>query len=148
MTNCLKIPQKLLEIFWNNHDPTEKHKKQYMSVIFYHDDSQKKLAESTLKEEQCKIARPIATQLLPATTFTDAEDYHQKYRLRAHTYMEDSLKLSESQMKSSHVSARLNGWLSGYGSLEQFEKEKDSLGLDMKQIEYMRRAIKTAVRHC
>lgn len=119
-----------------------------MSAIFYQDDVQKKLAESTMKEIQDKLSRPVVTLLLPATTFTDAEDYHQKYRLRAHTYMEDSLKLSDNQMKTSHIAARLNGWLSGYGSLEQFEKEKSSLGLDSKQIEYMRRAIQTAVRHC
>lgn len=119
-----------------------------MSAIFYQDEDQKKLAESTMKAFQETTARPVVTKILPATTFTDAEDYHQKYRLRAHTYMEDSLKLSDNQMKTSHIAARLNGWLSGYGSLEQFEKEKSSLGLDPKQIEYMKRAIQTAVRHC
>lgn len=118
-----------------------------MSVIFYHDEGQRGLAESTKEEEERK-QRSVATVILPATTFTDAEDYHQKYRLRGHSFLDESLKLSDSQVKTSHIATRLNGWLSGYGSLAQFEKDKDTLGLDEKQIQYMRHAIKTAVRHC
>jgi peptide methionine sulfoxide reductase MsrA len=48
---------------------------QYASIIFYHDDEQKKLAEETLKEEAKKFSDPILTKILPATTFHDAEEY-------------------------------------------------------------------------
>jgi len=48
---------------------------QYASIIFYHDDKQKKLAEETLREEAKTFSDPILTKLLPATAFHDAEEY-------------------------------------------------------------------------
>jgi peptide methionine sulfoxide reductase MsrA len=48
---------------------------QYASIIFYHDEEQKKLAEATLTEEAKKHSDPILTKILPATTFHDAEEY-------------------------------------------------------------------------
>jgi peptide-methionine (S)-S-oxide reductase len=46
-----------------------------MSIIFYHDQEQKMLAEKTLKEEAKKHSDPVLTTILPATTFYDAEEY-------------------------------------------------------------------------
>lgn len=46
-----------------------------MSIIFYHDQEQKELAEETLREEAKKYSDPILTKILPATTFYDAEEY-------------------------------------------------------------------------
>jgi len=46
-----------------------------MSAVFYHNDEQKRLAEATLKEAQKTIVKPIQTQILPASTFYDAEEY-------------------------------------------------------------------------
>lgn len=63
----------LLALFWNNHDPTARNKAQYMSAIFYHDEEQRQSAEATMKEHQQKVSRPIATKILPAKTFYDAE---------------------------------------------------------------------------
>ena len=63
----------LLNIFWNNHDPCTKNKKQYMSAIFYHDEEQKELALKTFDEAKKQRNRPIATEIAPATEFTDAE---------------------------------------------------------------------------
>lgn len=68
----------LLTIFWKNHDATAKHKPQYMSAIFYHDEEQKKLAEQTRDAHQKTLRRPIATKILPAKTFYDAEEYDLK----------------------------------------------------------------------
>jgi Peptide methionine sulfoxide reductase len=48
---------------------------QYASIIFYHDEEQKKLAEKTLTEEAKKFSDPILTKILPVTTFHDAEEY-------------------------------------------------------------------------
>lgn len=140
--------QALLDVFWTGHDPTSKHKRQYMSAIFYHDEGQKRDAESTLKDQEKKYARPVATQILPVGIFTDAEDYHQKYRLRHHSFLLDSLHLNDSSLLESHLAARLNGWLSGYGTISQFEDEKDNLGLNNDHIQYLRRNIQNAVRHC
>jgi len=79
--------EKLLEVFWKHIDPTDPGGQfadrgpYYRSVIFYHDDEQKHLAEKS-KEELAKsgrFAKPIATEILKFTKFYDAEDYHQDY---------------------------------------------------------------------
>ena len=77
----------LLEIFWKTHDPTTLNRQgndigtQYRSVIFYHNDEQKKLAEE-YKEKLDKSGawdKPIVTEIVPFTNFYKAEDYHQDY---------------------------------------------------------------------
>lgn len=77
----------LLEIFWKTHDPTTLNKQgadvgtQYRSVIFYHNDNQKKKAES-YKAELTKEKiwdDPIVTEISPFTKFYSAEKYHQNY---------------------------------------------------------------------
>jgi len=65
---------KLLEMFWKNHDSTAKCTRQYMSAVFYHNEQQKRLAEESLNDAQKKASKPIQTQILPATTFYDAEE--------------------------------------------------------------------------
>lgn len=77
----------LLEIFWNNHNPTTYNRQgpdvgsQYRSVIFFHSLEQKTMAEVSLQklEKSGKFARPIVTQIIPASTFYRAEEYHQQY---------------------------------------------------------------------
>lgn len=68
--------------------------------------------------------------------------YHQKYRLQGHKDLCNSIGLSGGEMlQKSHLAARLNGYLVGVGGLEQFEKELESLGLNEKQAEYVRREL-------
>jgi peptide-methionine (S)-S-oxide reductase len=119
-----------------------------MSAIFYADADQQRVAEESFQRQLQKCR--IHTLLLPSENFYDAEDYHQKYRLRAHKYLIDSLGLQDREkILRSQLAARLNGWLNGYGSVEQFLQEKDKLGLERKEIEtYLLPAIKNAVRHC
>jgi peptide-methionine (S)-S-oxide reductase len=77
----------LLDAFWTMHDPTTKdaqgpdHGTQYRSIIFFHDDDQKKIAEASLKEVQDSkvFSGKIVTEILPAPKFYTAEEYHQKY---------------------------------------------------------------------
>ena len=79
--------QKLLDAFWRNVDPITPnaqfcdHGNQYRSVVFYTTDEEKQLAEeSKSKIEQSKrLPAPIVTQLVKASTFYQAEDYHQDY---------------------------------------------------------------------
>jgi len=77
----------LLEIFWKTHDPTTLNKQgadegtQYRSVIFYHNENQKNLAEAYKKKltEVGAFDKPIVTEITPFTSFYKAEDYHQNY---------------------------------------------------------------------
>jgi peptide-methionine (S)-S-oxide reductase len=77
----------LLEIFWETHDPTSLNQQgndvgtQYRSVIFYHNDEQKQLAEKykVALDKAGAWVNPIVTEILPTTKFYRAEDYHQDY---------------------------------------------------------------------
>ena len=78
---------KLLDVFWQNHDPTQVNRQgpdtgtQYRSVIFYHTPEQQALAEAS-KDALTKTGKwpnPIVTAISPAQTFYRAEDYHQQY---------------------------------------------------------------------
>jgi peptide-methionine (S)-S-oxide reductase len=75
----------LLKVFWENHDPTTLNRQgpdvgtQYRSAIFYHTPEQQAAALASKEEEQRKHKRPIVTQIVPATQFYRAEDYHQQY---------------------------------------------------------------------
>ena len=77
----------LVDVFWNNHNPTTLNRQgpdvgfQYRSVIFYHNEEQKEIAEKskqTLANSK-QYTNPIVTEILPAPVFYDAEEYHQKY---------------------------------------------------------------------
>ncbi len=77
----------LLHIFFTVHDPTTPNRQgndvgtQYRSVVFYHNEEQKRAAEEVMKEvEKQKIwDAPLVTELVPAKPFYKAEDYHQEY---------------------------------------------------------------------
>jgi peptide-methionine (S)-S-oxide reductase len=75
----------LLGWFWKLHDPTTLNRQgndvgtQYRSVIFYHSDAQKAVAEAAKKTAQANFTDPIVTQIDPAATFWPAENYHQDY---------------------------------------------------------------------
>ena len=77
----------LLNVFWTNHNPTTLNRQgldvgiQYRSAIFYHDETQKEIAEKSKQEldQTDKFDNPIVTEIVPAHTFYKAEEYHQKY---------------------------------------------------------------------
>jgi methionine-S-sulfoxide reductase len=79
--------QKLLDIFWRQINPTDPFGQfgdrgsQYKTVIFYHNEEQKKLAEESKRalDESGKFDKPIATEIRPASEFYKAEEYHQDY---------------------------------------------------------------------
>lgn len=79
--------EKLLDVFWHNVDPTTPnaqfcdHGNQYRTAIFYHDADQKRLAEKSKQDLEAsgKLKQPIVTQIVAASTFYPAEDYHQDY---------------------------------------------------------------------
>jgi peptide-methionine (S)-S-oxide reductase len=76
--------EKLLDVFWHNVDPTDNTGQfcdkglQYRSAIFYHDETQKRLAEES-KQALVRRFKTIYTDILPAADFYAAEDYHQDY---------------------------------------------------------------------
>ena len=77
----------LLKVFWANHDPTTLNRQgpdvgtQYRSVIFYHTPEQQvaALASKEKLEKSGRYRRPVVTEIVPATSFYRAEEYHQQY---------------------------------------------------------------------
>jgi peptide-methionine (S)-S-oxide reductase len=76
----------VLEIFWTTHDPTTPNRQgndvgpQYRSVIFYHDENQRAIAEQSKKDVASQLwDKPIVTEISPFTGFWEAEEYHQNY---------------------------------------------------------------------
>ncbi len=78
---------KLLDIFWESHDPTQLNRQgpdfgtQYRSAIFYFSEQQRQQAEDSLKhlEQSGRLGKAVVTEITAATRFWEAEEYHQKY---------------------------------------------------------------------
>ena len=79
--------EQLLDLFWRIHDPTQLNRQgpdfgtQYRSVVLFHSPQQEAAARNSLTrlESSGRFKRKIVTQLLPATEFWRAEEYHQRY---------------------------------------------------------------------
>lgn len=77
----------LLDLFWQNHNPTTYHRQgpdvgsQYRSAIFFHSPEQEKEAQASKAalDGSGRFTKPIVTEVVPASTFYQAEDYHQQY---------------------------------------------------------------------
>lgn len=68
--------------------------------------------------------------------------YHQKYRLQGHKDLAKQVGMNSKLLQTSHVAARLNGYLVGVGGIKQFNEEVENLGLNKKQTEYVLHYIK------
>ena len=84
----VRIPyEDILDFFFRIHDPTTKNRQghdtgsQYRSAIFFHDEEQREIAERVRKQvdQSGKWPNPVVTEIVPASTFWPAEDYHQDY---------------------------------------------------------------------
>jgi peptide-methionine (S)-S-oxide reductase len=77
--------EELLEVFWREHDPTQLNRQgpdvgtQYRSVIFFFTPEQEAAAHASKEKAQERFKKPIATQIVPASEFYRAEEYHQRY---------------------------------------------------------------------
>jgi peptide-methionine (S)-S-oxide reductase len=75
----------LLDTFWSIHDPTTPNRQgwdfgsQYRSAIFFEDADQERLAIASRDERQSTLVKTIVTEIVPASAFYDAEEYHQRY---------------------------------------------------------------------
>jgi peptide-methionine (S)-S-oxide reductase len=82
--------RELLEVFFSTHDPTTLNRQgpdegsQYRSVIFYHDDEQRRAAQEIIAEltREKAFRNPIVTEVVPFQAFYPAEDYHRDYYRR------------------------------------------------------------------
>lgn len=129
--------EQLLELFWESHDPRQpSYSRQYVSIIFTHDDEQRRLAEQSKSRQESEGRGTVRTEILPAGEFTQAEAYHQKYYLRsAGALLRELAELlpgNEALVRST-LAARLNAMTAGYLSLEELQRELPIFGLEPAQ---------------
>lgn len=111
--------EKLLDLFWKNHDYDRKRKPQYASKIFYLDEEQRK------KAEESNLKHPSAvTDIEELNQFHVAENYHQKYRLRHSKLMKDFEDMNEEELRDSPKAAKANAVVAGYLNQEKYRELK------------------------
>lgn len=123
----------LLDVFWEEHNPcAQSWSTQYKAILFYKGDAQRRVAEESARKLAADSGRPVHTELRQLDRFYLAEDYHQKYALRAHRKLTADLKKlypSEAALVNSTAAARVNAHLDGHLTLEAVRAELAKLGL-------------------
>ncbi len=125
--------QELLDVFWSSHSPTARPwSSQYASIIFYHNEEQRQLAEAGREREAANRGAPIFTEIIPFSKFYLAEGYHQKYRLQQVPDLLGEFRAiypEDEDFVNSTAVARVNGYLGGNGTVTALQAEIDDLGL-------------------
>ncbi len=133
----------ILEIFWAGHNPAARGwSRQYMAIVFYHDEAQKEAAQASKAAVEAELNATVYTEILPFTRFYMAEDYHQKYYLQAVPDLKAEIRAyypAFDHFTNSPTAARLNGYAAGYASAALLEKEQDLYGLSSRGKELLQR---------
>jgi len=124
---------RLLDVFWKSHTPGRRSgSQQYKNAVFYHDASQRELANASRKALEERTGQTVRTEIVPLNTFTMAEDYHQKYLLKNRVDLNNEMKRyypNHRDLVNSTAATRLNGYAGGHGKKEQLAREVEKLGL-------------------
>ncbi len=126
----------LLDLFWRGHNATRPPwSRQYMSAVFVGDDQQGQLAKEHKTRLEGSGGKTLRTEILPASRFYLAEDYHQKYTLQGDSLLNGEFRCMYpdfADFVASAAAAKVNGYLYGCGSLEQVRTQLSGLGLSAK----------------
>jgi peptide-methionine (S)-S-oxide reductase len=122
----------LLDVFWQSHDARHPSPStQYRSAILYRTDEERIEAEASIERVR-RAAGTLFTSIEPLRTFHRAEDYHQKYRLRARRHLMAEFRAMypvDRDFVDSTTAARVNGWLDGYGTEDEIRDDLPRTGL-------------------
>ncbi len=134
----------LVDVFWTGHVPTQRaYSRQYMSLILYDNEEQKAVAERTKQELGEQTGQFIYTEIVPLDRFYTAEGYHQKYYLQSRSGVYRSLLALYPDFDAfvdSTTAARVNGYIGGYGTREQFEEDLQAMELPEGTADAVRQA--------
>ena len=125
--------EELLAVFWDSHNPVRPPLSvQYKSIIFYHDEEQKRLALESKAHREAELDETIFTEVVSYSRFYLAEDYHQKYYLSNVPDLYKEFKAIYPDIGDfidSTAVARVNGYVIGKRDIEVLRREIDSYGL-------------------
>ncbi len=142
----LKISyEQLLTLFWNSHNPCSRSSSsQYKSAVFVTNEDQQKRALISKAQKEKELGKKILTEILLIPRFYPAEAYHQKYRLQQYQpFLKEYVEIYPefNQFLRSTAVARVNGYLSGYGTAENLQKEASQLGLSKESLERLQKMV-------
>jgi len=119
----------LFALFTSIHNPCHvSWSVQYASIFFYNDEKEKKYAEHQFELIEKEKNKKTQTLIKPLTTFTVAEDYHQKYYFRSNPKLVKLFQLNDQEIRDSTLILRLNGlcFMDGRGKKKFEENDKSS----------------------
>lgn len=126
----------LLAVFWDDASAASPPwSRQYRTAIFPKDAEQRRLAEASLQAAQRERGTRLYVDIEDRGPFWQAEDYHQKYYLRAHRPLLaeiTAMRPDDPSLVDSTTAARLNAWVGGYGVPAAIVAELELLGLSPK----------------
>lgn len=136
----------LLTVFWKKHNPTQMpYKRQYISALYFHDKKQEELIKKSLQQISKTFSEKILTEIISFEKFYLAEDYHQKYRLQQIPELKQNFQEifpTITDFINSTATARVNGYIAGYGNIAQLKNEIDELGLSFSNQELLAAIVK------
>jgi len=140
----------LLDVFWTGHDARGASRStQYRSAVFYRTAEERAEAEASRSRIEA-VRGPVSTKIEPLDRFYRAEDYHQKYYLRADRALMgefSAMYADDRAFVDSTAAARVNGWVGGCGSPAAIERDLARVGLSDVAREGLRaRIMRTAGR--
>ena len=140
--------EKLLEVFWSAHDPRGPvGSVQYRSAIFTHDEVQRAAAESSKAARERARGATMNTAIEPATPFTNAEDYHQKWYLRRSRDVVAALVGlvgDERALIDSTLAMRLNAYYGNHVPADTVRDELAALPVDAATVDALMAKIRAA----
>ena len=128
--------EEILDIFFGSHNALldrNIYGRQYMSLLLYHDEIQKDTILKSMESWGKKLKGNLQTEVAAYSKFYLAEDYHQKYYLKRYARAMESLKQimpEHDVFVNSTITARLNGLVDGYGSIDTIKAEIKDWSLD------------------
>lgn len=135
--------EEVATLFWKTHNPcATPYSRQYMSAIWYHDESQQEFVLGLLTAANDRFEGGVTTTVEPLEAFTLAENYHQKYRLQSKRGLMKVFRTmypAFEDFNNSTSAARLNAFAAGHGSRRLFDQEVDLYGFSREELESVMR---------
>ncbi len=140
--------ERLLEIFWGGIDPTKQSRdRQYASIVFYHNDYQRREFEEYSQRLGALLGTKIAAETVQFKRFYPAEDYHQKYYLQRSRELMKALKEvypNPADLLRSTAASRLNAYRAGFMTADRLRAELVKIGEIKPHIDRIMEAVRGA----